>query len=407
MVNQMTRAEPDAPGGQPVDNGSLAWGEPLARALVEHSADVILVLTVDHRCRFASPAVRPVLGYEPDEVLGGDVIPLHHPEDLPRAAAMLGEAATNPGLPARAEVRLRHKDGTWRWMAVVARDVTEQRRSLKEVEPVRPVGRHAGRQRVANAFGFDAADEEVVQVAGTDVGTDGHRISSGVEPWRVVGPDPDRNRGETLGGEDRGERLAEHLARAVEVGRPRGRVIRQDIVRWVGGDGVDAAREDDPPTPGGERRPEDVERAGHVVGQERCLPIGLGRRIGGEMDDRVDAHAGGPDRLGVHDVDGEDLVPRARRVAESVRLSVGKAEPVPLARLPAERRADPPGGAGEQDDPSSVSHDVHSMASGNPGWVSRWIGSTTTDRRSRLGRHGGHRGERALSTNVIAVTSDH
>jgi PAS domain S-box-containing protein len=88
--------------------------------LVEHSADVILVLTVDHRCRFASPAVRPVLGYEPDEVLGGDVIPLHHPEDLPRAAAMLGEAAANPGVPARAEVRLRHKDGTWRWMAVVA-----------------------------------------------------------------------------------------------------------------------------------------------------------------------------------------------------------------------------------------------------------------------------------------------
>ncbi len=87
---------------------------------MEHSADVILVLTVDHRCRFASPAVRPVLGYEPDEVLGGDVIPLHHSEDLPRAAAMVGEAAINPGVPARAEVRLRHKDGTWRWMAVVA-----------------------------------------------------------------------------------------------------------------------------------------------------------------------------------------------------------------------------------------------------------------------------------------------
>jgi PAS domain S-box-containing protein len=98
----------------------LVWGERLTAALVAHSADVILILTADHICCFANPAVRDRLGYAPDEVLGADIIPLHHPDDLPRAAAMLAEAAAHPDEPAECEVRLRHRDGSWRWMAVVA-----------------------------------------------------------------------------------------------------------------------------------------------------------------------------------------------------------------------------------------------------------------------------------------------
>ena len=98
----------------------LVWGERLTAALVAHSADVILVLTADHICTFANPAVCDRLGYAPDEVLGADIIPLHHPDDLPRAAAMLAEAAAHPGEPAECEVRLRHRNGSWRRMAVVA-----------------------------------------------------------------------------------------------------------------------------------------------------------------------------------------------------------------------------------------------------------------------------------------------
>lgn len=98
----------------------LDWNERLARALIAHSADVILVLTAGHRCLFANPAVLDVLGYPPEAVLGQDVVPLHHPDDLPRAVAMLQEAAANPGRPAQSQIRLHHHDGSWRWMAVTA-----------------------------------------------------------------------------------------------------------------------------------------------------------------------------------------------------------------------------------------------------------------------------------------------
>ena len=153
---------------EPADE-PLTWGEPLARALVEHSADVILVLTADHRCRFASPAIREVLGYAPESVLGADVIPLHHPEDLSRAGEMLAAAAADPGRPAATEVRLLHHDGTWRWMAVVAtnrlhdpaiggivctlRDVTERTEAERVTEAALRAQEHANRdlQRLTQA----------------------------------------------------------------------------------------------------------------------------------------------------------------------------------------------------------------------------------------------------------------
>ena len=96
------------------------WGEEMARALVEHAADIILVLTEDHHCLFANPVIQERLGYTPEQVLGQNVIPLHHPDDLPRAASMLAAAAAHPGVPARSEVRLLHHDGSWRWMSVIA-----------------------------------------------------------------------------------------------------------------------------------------------------------------------------------------------------------------------------------------------------------------------------------------------
>ena len=105
---------------EPSDTTSLPWGEGMARALVAHAADIILVLTEDHHCRFANPIILERLGYSPEQVLGQNVIPLHHPDDLPRAAAMLQAAAAYPGVPARSEVRLLHHDGSWRWMSVIA-----------------------------------------------------------------------------------------------------------------------------------------------------------------------------------------------------------------------------------------------------------------------------------------------
>src|SRR5215208_2646349 len=57
--------------GMKADN--LAEGtDRLYRALVETSTDVIVLIGVDGRVRFVNQAVREILGYEPDELIGRD-----------------------------------------------------------------------------------------------------------------------------------------------------------------------------------------------------------------------------------------------------------------------------------------------------------------------------------------------
>ncbi len=131
----------------------LRRSEERFRSLVQNSSDVISVLEGDGTRRYVSPSVRHVLGYEPEELVGKDAFDLVHPDDLPAARREIGKGYQEPGASPPFEVRLRHKDGSYRWLESVAsnllddpgvggvvvnsRDVTERRRveqNLREKE---------------------------------------------------------------------------------------------------------------------------------------------------------------------------------------------------------------------------------------------------------------------------------
>nr|MDT0661697.1 EAL domain-containing protein [Micromonospora sp. DSM 115978] len=57
------------------------------RSLVQHTADVILIVGDDHRVRYASPAVQTVLGVDPADCT--DLSSVVHPDDQPALLAML------------------------------------------------------------------------------------------------------------------------------------------------------------------------------------------------------------------------------------------------------------------------------------------------------------------------------
>src|SRR5690606_3244981 len=112
------------------------------RALIEHAADVILVVGPDGIVRYASPSLETVLGPASLAVRGR---PLHehlHPDDGAALASAWRAAEGRPGrVVERTEFRVRHADGSWRWMeatgtnqvdnpavggiVVNARDITE------------------------------------------------------------------------------------------------------------------------------------------------------------------------------------------------------------------------------------------------------------------------------------------
>jgi two-component system, cell cycle sensor histidine kinase and response regulator CckA len=140
---------------------ALRTREELFRSLIENASDAITMLSADGTSLYESPSVERVLGLKPEEVVGTKSFALLHPDDLEAvqetfAAMLAGEE------PVPIEVRLRHRDGTWRtveaigrrrwqddeWVVVVNyRDVTDQRllqEQLLHSQKLESVGRLAG-----------------------------------------------------------------------------------------------------------------------------------------------------------------------------------------------------------------------------------------------------------------------
>ncbi|MBI4220053.1 MAG: PAS domain S-box protein [Chloroflexi bacterium] len=86
------------------------------RALIEHSYDVVALLDARGTILYDTPAKTRVLGYEADELIGSNAFSLIHPADLGEVTEKFTRLVSTPGGLATATFRLRHKDGSWRWV---------------------------------------------------------------------------------------------------------------------------------------------------------------------------------------------------------------------------------------------------------------------------------------------------
>jgi PAS domain S-box-containing protein len=89
----------------------------LLRAILDHTNDVIMLLESDATIRLVSASAKWLLGLDPEEEIGRSALDFVHPDDLGDATAALGRSiAAGPGPLPRKVLRVRHGDGTWRWV---------------------------------------------------------------------------------------------------------------------------------------------------------------------------------------------------------------------------------------------------------------------------------------------------
>ena len=82
------------------------------RALVDHASETILTLDPRGKILSANAATARTFGRDADQLVGGRLAALVHPDDLGEVAALLAEAMKSPGESARADWRLERRDGS-------------------------------------------------------------------------------------------------------------------------------------------------------------------------------------------------------------------------------------------------------------------------------------------------------
>ncbi len=93
------------------------------RSLIESSADGLALIDSAAAVLYAGPSTQRLMGYSAEEFVGLNMLSLVHPEDLPTAEMELAAAVDDPTRVGAAELRLKHKDGAWRWFEGTARNL--------------------------------------------------------------------------------------------------------------------------------------------------------------------------------------------------------------------------------------------------------------------------------------------
>jgi len=123
----------------------LAEREQLFQLITENAADMIAVIDRSGQRLYNSPAYQKILGYGPEELASTSSMDQIHPDDRVRVQEASAKASST-GRGERLEYRIRHKDGSWRFLestasairspageteglVIVNRDITERKRA--------------------------------------------------------------------------------------------------------------------------------------------------------------------------------------------------------------------------------------------------------------------------------------
>ncbi|HEY8382233.1 MAG TPA: ATP-binding protein [Microvirga sp.] len=141
---------------------AVADSEKRYRLLADHSSDVIILRRPTGERTYVSPACRTLLGYEPDEFLSLPTAALVHPDDFESVVGIFrGLSALRP--QATHVHRLRHKNGSYVWVELVAslvrgsegelvtlgaiRDVSERQRQAEELRVAKEAAEQANQAK--------------------------------------------------------------------------------------------------------------------------------------------------------------------------------------------------------------------------------------------------------------------
>jgi PAS domain S-box-containing protein len=115
-IGDLSRAFNKMTGDLKVSRAALAGQEKHFRSIIEKSTDGVALFAPDGMVTYASPSTPRLLGYTPDEITRMNAADILLAEDREAFREQLGKLAHEPGATAVVVNRIRHKDGSMRWL---------------------------------------------------------------------------------------------------------------------------------------------------------------------------------------------------------------------------------------------------------------------------------------------------
>jgi len=112
---------------------ALLVSEERFRSLVENANNVIYSTTPDGAFTYISPQLTASTGHDPSELLGKNLDPLIHPDDMEKTGETFQRAIQSGRRRMHMEFRMKHKDGGWRWFESHASVLRDEAGAASEV----------------------------------------------------------------------------------------------------------------------------------------------------------------------------------------------------------------------------------------------------------------------------------
>ena len=100
----------------------LKRSEEYFRAVMENALDLIMIQDENAVIKYINRASKRLLGYEPQEMIGRKSLDFIHPEDVSKTAKIISTATQDPDYSPLGEARVKHKDGSWRYLEGIGRN---------------------------------------------------------------------------------------------------------------------------------------------------------------------------------------------------------------------------------------------------------------------------------------------
>ena len=108
----------------------LRENEERFRLLIQNASDIITVFDQDGTIKYESEAVERMLGYTAEERIGRNISmdPIIHPDDRKIKIGLLKNAIASPKENIYGEFRLRHKNGSYRTIDAIFRNLLDDKK---------------------------------------------------------------------------------------------------------------------------------------------------------------------------------------------------------------------------------------------------------------------------------------